>query len=231
MRSSEFLRFMRPTESGTRCSLALNRSLRFMARTLVSLSSCVPAPTWDPAPAGPHCLGGGALTDVRRPCAGLRLRALSGVVCVPSLPMTFAAMSCIADHEFPSSPVNLAEFSGLFGICMPVARRNGDEGSGGPLRRGLPGLGAGMGDAFLDVRREPVRLAASSLAPVAYMSSSTEISRRVRGRNVELLLDVDSEALAGFMAVACTLRAVQVKLDLHTPNGWGGQVNAWHVIT
>jgi hypothetical protein len=33
------------------------------------------------------------------------------------------------------------------------------------------------------------------------------------------------------MAVACTLRAVQVKLDLHRPNGWGGQVNAWHVIT
>jgi hypothetical protein len=148
--------------------------------------------------------------------------------------MTFAAMPWIADHEFPNRPVNLVEFSGLFGICIPVALRNGDEGSRGALRRELgpvPGCGAGMGDAFLDVSREPVLLAASSLPSAAYMSSSTEISRRVRGRRVELLLDVDSEALAGFMAVACTLRAVQVKLDLHRPSGWGGQVNAWHVIT
>jgi hypothetical protein len=148
--------------------------------------------------------------------------------------MTLAAMSCIADHEFPHSPVNFAEFRGLFGICMPVALRNGDDGSGGALVRDLalaPGFGAGIGEAFLDVSLEPVLLAASSLPSVAYMSSSTEIRRRVRGRNVELLLDVDREALAGFMAMTCTLRAVQVKLDLHRPSGRGGQVNAWHVIT
>jgi hypothetical protein len=79
-------------------------------------------------------------------------------------------MSCIADHEFSHSPVILAEFKGLFGICMPVARRNGDEGSGGALGRDLgpaPGFDAGIGDAFLDVSLEPVLLAASSLPSVA----------------------------------------------------------------
>lgn len=65
--SSEFLRFIRPAESGTRWSLAVNRSLRFMALTMASLSSCVPAPTCEPAPAGPQCFGGGALVEVRRP--------------------------------------------------------------------------------------------------------------------------------------------------------------------
>jgi hypothetical protein len=57
------------------------------------------------------------------------------------------------------------------------------------------------------------------------MSSSTDINLRVLGRNVELLLDVDSEApLAGFMA--CAHQAEQGKLELHRPNSWGNRVDA-----
>jgi hypothetical protein len=81
-----------------------------------------------------------------------------------------------------------------------------DDDSEVALRRDLgpgPGSDVGVGDAFLDTMRDPVRPGASSLPSVAYMSSSTDINLRVLGRNVELLLDVDSEApLAGFMACA-----------------------------
>jgi hypothetical protein len=104
IRSSEFLRFMRPTESGTRCSLAVNRSLRFMALTIASLSSCVPAPTCELAPAGPHDRGGGWLTDVRRPCVGFRRRVLLDSAGGSSLAKTVAAIPWMADHEFPQMP-------------------------------------------------------------------------------------------------------------------------------
>jgi hypothetical protein len=60
-----------------------------------------------------------------------------------------------------------------------------------------------VGEPSLDVILDPVLLAASSLPSAAYISSSTDISLRVLGRNVELLLEEDSEApLAGFMACA-----------------------------
>ena len=91
-RSSEFLRFMRPIESCTRCSLPVSKSLRFIALTLASLSSCVPTPTCEPEPAGPHCLGGGALVEVRRPCTALRLRVPLESPESPSLAKTVAAM-------------------------------------------------------------------------------------------------------------------------------------------
>ena len=117
IRSSEFLRLMRPTESGTRCSLAVKRSLRFIALTMASLSSCVPAPTCELAPAGPQCFGGGALVDVRRPWPDLRLRAPAVSLEVSSLAMTVAAMPWIADHEFPHSPDSVCE--GDFGVCAP----------------------------------------------------------------------------------------------------------------
>ena len=92
VRSSEFLRFIRPIESGCRCSVALSRSLRFIARTIASRSSCVPEPTCEPAPAGPHCFGGGALVDVRRVCCtGLRFRAAAELLSAASLPRTLAA--------------------------------------------------------------------------------------------------------------------------------------------
>src|SRR4051812_34877329 len=117
--------------------------------------------------------------------------------------MTFAAISCIADHEFPHNPDRvLAGLRGLFGCCALVALRNEDDGSEVTLRRDLepaPGFDAGVGDPFLDVIVDPVLLVASSLPSPAYMSSSTDINLRVLGRNVELLLDVDSEApLVGF---------------------------------
>jgi hypothetical protein len=54
------------------------------------------------------------------------------------------------------------------------------------------------------------------------MSSSTEMSLRVRGRNVELLLDVDNEEpLEGFMA--CGRQAEWVKVVLHKPSDWSGR--------
>jgi hypothetical protein len=145
--------------------------------------------------------------------------------------MTVAAMSCIVDHELPHSPDSA--FTGLFGFCALVALIKEDDGSEVALRRDLgpcPGIDDGIGDAFLDAIRDPVRPEASSLPSVAYISSSTDINLRVLGRNVELLLDVDSEApLAGFMA--CAHQAGQVKLELHTPNKRSGRVDAWHVVT
>lgn len=226
---------MRPTESGTRCSFAINRSLRFMARTIVSRSSWVPAPTCEPAPAGPHCLGGGALTEVRLVWLGLRLRVPLAPVWVPSLPITFAVMFWMADHELPHIPDSvLAGLRGLFGFCPLGALRNEDDGSEVTLRCDLgpaPLFDEAEGDAFLEVILDPFLLAASSLASAAYMSSSTDINLRVRGRSVELLLDDDSEAppLAGFMA--CAHQAGRVKLQVHTPSEWGGGIDAWHVFT
>jgi len=113
--SSEFLRFMRPVESGTVCSFAVKRSLRFIALTRASLSSCVPAPTCESAPAGPQFFGGGALVDVRRACPGfLRVVPESSV---SSLAKTVAAIPWIADHEFPHSPESVCE--GDFGVHVP----------------------------------------------------------------------------------------------------------------
>jgi hypothetical protein len=148
--------------------------------------------------------------------------------------MTFAAMPCIADHEFPHIPDRvLAGLRGAFWNCALVPLTNEDDGSEVTLRRDLgpaPEFDVGVGDPFLDVMADPPLLAASSLPSPAYMSSSTDISLRVLGRNVELLLDVDSEApLAGFMA--CAHQAGQVKLELHTPDNWSGRVDAWHVTT
>jgi len=59
----------------------------------------------------------------------------------------------------------------------------------------------GAGDGFREPSLEVPLLAPLSLPSVAYMSSSTEISRFARGRRVEVLLEVDSEEpLEGFMA-------------------------------
>lgn len=107
MRSSEFLLFMRPAESDIKCWSARSRSLRFIARTMLSLSSCVPAPTCEVDEAdGPHCFGG-ALEEVRR-CElsrGFRFLVPSDVSLTPaSFPSTLVARSWITDHEFPHSP-------------------------------------------------------------------------------------------------------------------------------
>ena len=62
------------------------------------------------------------------------------------------------------------------------------------------------------------------------MSSSSEISLRVLGRSVELLLDVDSEEpLEGFMA--CGHRAAWVRVELHRPDGSSDREDAWHRVT
>ena len=54
------------------------------------------------------------------------------------------------------------------------------------------------------------------------MSSSTEISRLVRGRRVELLVEVDSEEpLEGFMA--CGGLAEWAKVVLHGPSDYRGR--------
>lgn len=166
---------------------------------MFSLSSCGPAPTCEPAPAGPHCFGGGALTEVRRPLTGLRLRGLLAPEGVPSVPMTVAAMPWIADHGLPHMPER-----GFDALREPLedaafgALVKDETGSDVTLKRVFPAL---PGDPFLDPVLDPFLLPASSLRSPAYMSSSTEISLLVRGRSVALLLDVDSEGpLAGFMA-------------------------------
>jgi hypothetical protein len=141
-----------------------------MARTMASLSSFVPAPTCEPAPAGPHCFGGGALTDVRRPCPGFLLRELLGSAAVPSLPMTFAAMPWIADHEFPHSPESgLDVLRAVLELCALAEFMNDEAGGDATVRRDLgetPGLVDGIGKPFLDGSREPVLLAPPSLASV-----------------------------------------------------------------
>jgi hypothetical protein len=225
---------MRPTESGTRCSFAFSRSLRFIARTMFSLSSCGPVPTCAPAPAGPHCFGGGALAEVRRPWPGLRLRGLFASASVPSLPMTVAAMPWMADHELPHSPDSgLEAFREPFKACVLGDLVKADSGSDVVWKRdraATPGFEVGAGEAFLEVNRDPFLLPALSLPSPAYMSSSTEISLRVRGRSVELLLDVDNEGpLAGFMACAQPERVKNV--ELHRPKAGGRRVLAWHAFT
>lgn len=82
--------------------------------------------------------------------------------------------------------------------------------------------GFGVGDGFREPSLDVPLLAPLSLPSVAYMSSSTEISRLVRGRSVELLLDVDSEEpLEGFMA--CGRLAEWAKVVLHGPNDCRGR--------
>lgn len=119
MRSSEFRLFSRPTESDISCWSARSRSLRFIARTMASLSSCVPAPMCEvPEVGGPHCFGG-ALVDVRRcePKYGFRFLVLASVsFAPPSLPSTLVARPWIADHESPHSPES------VFCACLPTLR-------------------------------------------------------------------------------------------------------------
>lgn len=109
----------------------------------------------------------------------------------------------------------------------------GEVGSEVILRRDLgatPGFDVGIGDAFLEASRDPVRLPASSLASEVYMSSSTDMSRLVLGRRVELLLDVDNEdPLAGFMAWAH--QAERMEVELHKPNECPSQWDAWYKVT
>jgi hypothetical protein len=128
----------------------------------------------------------------------------------------------MADHGFPHKPDRDPDvLRGDFGFCALVALMKGEEvGSEVILRRdpgATPGFDVGVGDAFLEAKREPGLLVASSLASAVYMSSSTDMSLLVLGRRVELLLDVDSEdPLAGFMAWGH--QAERMKVELHKPS-------------
>jgi hypothetical protein len=94
MPSSELLLFRRPTESVIEWLSARSRSLRFIARTMLSRSPCEPAPTWAVDEAeGPHCFGG-ALVEVRRcePSSGFRFLVATDVSVAPaSFPSTLVA--------------------------------------------------------------------------------------------------------------------------------------------
>lgn len=128
-----------------------------MARTMASLSSCVPAPTCEPAPAGPHCFGGGALVDVRRVWVGLRLRAAAELLAAVSLPRTLAARPWTADQEFPHSPDSVDEVSRVaFEAWTPADLKNA-EGAEVTL----------AGDPVLEAIREPTLELKPSLSSVA----------------------------------------------------------------
>jgi hypothetical protein len=137
---------------------------------------------------------------------------------VPSLAMTVAAMPWIVDPRFPHIPDNVA--AGDFGVDAPEDLWKEEEGVQVAFRRdeeAAPEYAFGAGDPFLDPILEVPLLCPLSLPSAKYMSSSTEISRRVRGRSVELLFDVDSEVpLEGFMT--CGRRAEWVKVGLHRPS-------------
>lgn len=174
---------------------------------------------------------------MRRPCVGLRRRALLLLESLGSA-RTVAAMSCKADQEFPNSPDKPGEL-GLFGF---EDRSNRASGFAATLRRedvvapvrefaAGDGDGDGDGDACLEAAvREGPPLRPPSVACEVYISSSTEISLLVRGRSVELLFDVDNEVpLEGFMA--CGRRAEWVTVELHRPDDLSGREDAWHGIT
>jgi hypothetical protein len=167
---------MRPTESGTMCSLAVSRSLRFIARIRLSLPSCESTPTSDPEEVGPHCFGG--VLFVTRRCVGhigfRRLVVASGAASSASFPSTLVAIPWIADHEFPQIPDSVADVSRrAFGACADRFEAT----------LGREGWERGMGEAALELSGEPPL---SLVATVLY-SSSMDIRRRVRGRNDELV--------------------------------------------
>lgn len=144
-------------------------------------------------------------------------------------------MSWMADHGFPHNPDRgFVELRAPFEAGVPGDLMNDDDGCDVTLRRDFaaaPAFEPGVGDPFLEVTLDPVLLAPSSLPSAAYMSSSTEISLLVRGRNVELLLDVDNEGpLAGFMA--CAHQPERVKwMELHVSKAGRSRVDAYHVFT
>lgn len=140
--------------------------------------------------------------DVRRVCVGLRRRAADEPAGVGSLPRTLAARPWTADQEFPQRPESVED----------VSRVALDAWTPADLKKADGAKVALAGDAVLEAIREPALEAKPSLSSVAYMSSSTEINRRVRGRRVEVLLEVDNEEpLVVFMA--CGVDAV----ELHGP--------------
>jgi hypothetical protein len=147
---------------------------------------------------------------------------------VPSLAMTVAAMPCIVDPRFPHSPDSVC--TGDFGVDAPEDLWKEEEGVQVAFRRDEEAALEyvfGAGDPFLDPILDVPLLSPRSLPSAVYISSSTDISRRVRGRSVELLLDVDSEVpLEGFMA--CGRQAEWVKVGLHRPSDWNGREAAWH---
>lgn len=219
---------MRPTESGTRCSLAMSKSLRFIARTMLSLSSCEPAPIWAAKDAdGPHCFGG-ALLAVRLCAVDSGFRLLVDVSFgIVSFPSTFVARPWIADHEFPQIPDRVADVSRIaFGACA-LADRTKDDGL--EVTLGCEGRELGMGDALL----EPKGDAPLSLPEVGPSSSSMEIRRRVRGRNVEAagveLVFEEGDPLVGCMAFGS--RAELVKEEQHRTGVRSGREGASHTVT
>lgn len=140
--------------------------------------------------------------DVRRVCVGARLRLAAELLGAVSLPRTLAARPWTADQELPNSPERVDDVSRVaFEACMPADLKKAD--------------GAKVtfaGDAVLEVILEPALELKPSVSSAAYMSSSTEISRRVRGRRVEVLLEVDNEEpLVVFMACGVDL------VELHRP--------------
>jgi hypothetical protein len=147
---------------------------------------------------------------------------------VPSLAMTVAAMPCIVDPRFPHSPDNVCP--GDFGADAPEDLWKEDEGVQVAFRRDeevAPEYAFGAGDRFRGPILDVPLLCPLPLPSAGYISSSADISRRVRGRRVELLFEVDSEVpLEGFMA--CGRQAEWVKVGLHRPSDWNGREAAWH---
>lgn len=116
------------------------------------------------------------------------------------------------------------------GLSGPADLSNNDVGLEMTLRRDEVAPVMALGETFLEAVLEAFLLRPSSLPSAAYMSSSTEISRRVRGRSVELLFDVDNEEpLEGFMA--CGRRAEWARVELHRPSDLSGRADAWHGVT
>lgn len=142
---------------------------------------------------------------------------------MPSLARTVAAIPWIAAKEFPQSPESVCE--GDLGVEVPEDLWKDDDGAEVTFRReeeAPPVRAFGAGDVFREANLDVALLDPLSFPSVAYMSSSTEINLRVRGRSVELLLDVDSEEpLEGFMA--CGRQAEWAKVVLHKPNDWSGR--------
>jgi hypothetical protein len=132
----------------------------------------------------------------------------------------------MADHELPQMPERAADVSrNAFGACARGPR--GED--GWEVTPGRERWELGMGDAALELQGD----APPSLPDTGPSSSSTDIRRRVRGRNVEAvgveLVFEEAEPLVGGMASES--RAERVKEEQHRTRCRRGQASTWHPVT
>jgi hypothetical protein len=117
MRSSELRLLNLPVVSGCKCPLATSKSFLFMARTMLSRSSCDPTPTCMLVGADGPQPGVGGLLDTLTWVASNGLRRRVGLSTgATSLPSAVEANPCKADQELVKKEL----MESLFCADLPV---------------------------------------------------------------------------------------------------------------